>query len=161
MKKLSLIVAAAMLGVASLTVQADTAWSVQYSMYEFDAGPFGSFDVNAIEASYRTSELIDVENVSLEAFFGIGMGDDNGVEIDNTLGVEVYYTHELNDGFSVEGLIGIARYKVSTGGGSESDSDLIFGFGGSYDIGSGEAFAEWRDVGDVDGIDIGYRMPLN
>lgn len=156
MKKLSLFTIAAMLGVASFTAQADTAWSVQYSMYDADG-----FDLNAIEASYRNSDLIDVDNVSLEAFFGIGMGDDNDVEIDNVFGVEAYYTHELNDGFSVEGLLGFARYKVSFPGGSDSESDLIFGFGGNYELGSGKAFVEWRDIGDIDGIDIGYRMPLN
>ncbi len=161
MKKLGLLIAAAALGAASMAAQADTAWSVQYSMYGADGT-----DLDAVEASYRTSELLDIDNVSLEAFFGLGIGDDNGVELDNTLGVEGYYTYELNDGFSVEGILGYARYKVSydlgiLGSGSDSDSDLIIGIAGTYELGSGTAFLEWRDIGDIDGIDIGYRMPLN
>ena len=159
MKKLGLFIATAILGATSLTAQADKAWSLQYSMYGAD-NALGTADINAIEASYRTDEIIDVENVSLDAFFGIGVGDDNGVEIDNILGVEANYTHELNDGFSVNGLVGVARYKVSFPGGSDSDSELFFGFGGNYDLGSGTIFAEWRDIGDIDGIDIGYRMPF-
>jgi len=157
MKKLGLLAAAAMLGAASFSAQADNAWSVQYAMYDLDGT-----SPSAVEASYRYGIQ---DNISVEGYIGTGVADDDDVELSLTYGVEGIYTHELNDGFSVEGMLGMSYGEIDTPLGDFDDTAIAFGVSLAYEVGSGSAFAQYRniDFDDIDTtvIDLGYRMPLN
>jgi len=162
MKKLALFASAAILGVASLSAQADNAWSLQYSMYDLDAGTVGSFSPSAVEASYRYGIQ---DNIAIEGYVGTGVADDDDVEITLTYGIEAIYSHELSDGLSIEGMLGYAYGELDSPGGSTDDTALAYGISAAYGVGSGAVYAQYRsiDFDDIDTttIDIGYRMPLN
>lgn len=165
MKKLSIFATAALLGAISLSAQADNSWSLQYSMYDIDGGAAGKASPKAVEASY---EMGFANNMSVEAYIGVGAGSDKDVKVKTTYGLEGKYSYSFNDNFAAQAQVGYSSYKFDVGS-DISDSNFGYGVGATYKAGPGAILVQYRDLGqlddagfkaDITSIDVGYKMPL-
>ena len=163
MKKLHVLAAAAVIGAMSMSVQADSQWSLNYGTVDFD----GDATPSAIDARYQmnVTDMFDVEFV-----LGFGIGDDDGAEVASRYGLAGVYTHEFSDGFDGFVTLGYNSVEVDVdnvfGTFSADDAGIGYGLGVNYDLGSGFVTARYESIVDGDdleavtGMSIGYGMSL-
>lgn len=114
---------------------------------------------------------IDLENLENQRVvvggrFGIGIGDDNGWELDSMIGAFAKYQYDFGNNWYVQGIAAYTRFETSYEyndffgdfSGSVSDSELSIGGGGGYKLSERSAVEVNLEMFDIDdALSIGYR----
>jgi hypothetical protein len=134
MKKIALMAAAAAAAVMAVPAVASAEWyaGAAYTQYDLD-GP----EVGAVtgRAGYRVNP-----NFAVEGEAGFGVDDDEGVELDSTVGAYAVGILPLGtSGFSAHGRIGYQTIEIETPLGDADDNGVSYGAGVS-----------WRAAGNLD-----------
>jgi hypothetical protein len=95
-------------------------------------------------------------HLAVEGRVGLGIDDDAGVDLDYFFGVYGRGILPLADIFSIYGLLGFTAGKVSAPGrGSDSDTDISYGFGADLAIGRNLAVNfEWAKLFEGSGYEV-------
>lgn len=100
------------------------------------------------------------ENLAAEARLGLGLGDDNGVEIDSYLALLAKGILPIDDKLSVYGVAGLARVAYSVDfwrhSGSVSESGITLGVGAEYVLSSElSVTGEFLMLPEVEALSVG------
>ena len=94
-------------------------------------------------------------HLAVEGRLGLGIDDDAGVDVDHFFGVYGRAILPLADIFSIYGMLGFTAGKVSAPGGSDTDTDLSYGFGADLSIGRNLAVNfEWAKLFEGSGYEV-------
>lgn len=97
-------------------------------------------------------------NFAVEGRFGIGMSDDDGVEVSRNFGVYLKGVIDASPSFQPYVMLGYTDLEIDVDGYSETDSDMSYGFGAMFGSGSTKFNVEWArlysDSGDGVSLDI-------
>lgn len=128
--------------------KANDYFGVNYMLVEVE-----SADPDAVQFKYGT--MVD-KNLAIEGRLGLGISDDNSVELDNFFGVYAAYNFMPTEKFNPYAVLGFTRGKISAGSNSESGSDLSFGIGLNVNhvVDSVTLNIEWINLYNDDGIDV-------
>ncbi|NVJ59607.1 MAG: porin family protein [Gammaproteobacteria bacterium] len=145
------IIGLSLASLISATAFAGDYVGVSYKMIEVDAGG-PAIEPSAIEAKY--GHMFN-DNIGLETRLGFGVGDDEGVSIDSSLGVYGVYRLKLDQMFTPYGILGYSSTEFGfDGGGFEAFNDLSYGFGVDIAIERQHAInVEFVELFDKDGIE--------
>jgi outer membrane immunogenic protein len=129
MKKFALmaaVVAAALFAVPAVASAQNVYANLGYTQYNFDNA---DADVGAVTGrlGYNFNQNFGVEG---EASFGVD--DDEGVELDNSLGAFAVGRIPLGSTFGVHGRVGYQTVELDTPGGDVEDEGLAYGAGVSW-----------------------------
>ena len=124
--------------------------------------------ISAVAASGGYKIPLNQENstILVGGRYGVGMGDDNGVEMDSLLGAFVKYQYDIDSEWYIQGIAAYTQFEYSFDynyfgfnySASGSDSELSVGFGGGYRINDESAVEFSYENFDYDGaISLGYR----
>ena len=153
-------IAAAVVMVAA-TAFAGTAVAQQERTYiggnlvwaDYSASGFGSATPTALAGRFGREFT---RNLAVEGRLGLGIDDDEGVDLDHLFGVYGRAILPLADIFSIYGMLGFTAGKVSAPGrGSDSDTDISYGFGADLAVGRNLAVNfEWAKLFEGSGYDV-------
>ena len=148
-----LMAAASVFSGAALAQQQRTYFGGNLVWADYSASGFGSATPTALAGRFGREFT---RNLAVEGRLGLGIDDDEGVDLDHFFGVYGRAILPLADIFSIYGMLGFTAGKVSAPGrGSDSDTDISYGFGADLAIGRNLAVNfEWAKLFEGSGYDV-------
>ncbi|WP_144394761.1 outer membrane beta-barrel protein [Pleionea sediminis] len=144
------VIGLALASLLSAGAYADNYAGVSYKMVEIDGGG-GSVEPSAVEGKFGK---LFTKNFAVEGRLGVGIADDDSIDVDSMIGVFAAYHFMPKEKFNPYVILGYARTEVSFPGGSNSETDVSYGFGGDIAMNPGSALNfEYVNYLDKDGVE--------